>query len=295
MQHYFAVIEAGGTNFNCAIIDADRKILAETRIDTTTPEETLGLVINFFKTQKQDGYDFDVLGLACFGPIDLRSTSTTYGFITATPKPHWSNVAILPQLEKALQCRVYFDTDVNAAALAEYCWGAAQNTEVSVYVTVGTGLGGGVIINGKPLHGLIHPEIGHILLSPPDGIEGVCPFHGNCAEGLASGKAMSQIWQQPAETLNDEHRAWDVEAQMLGLFCHSLLLSFSPQKIILGGGVMYKPGLIEKVIECTKQSLGGYLTLPTDVTLGDIICRPGLGQYSGLLGALALAINGAKS
>lgn len=288
MSKYIAAIEAGGTKFNCAILDAERCIISETRIDTTEPQQTMASVIEFFKSQKQQGYHFDQLGLACFGPIDLHKSSPTYGYITATPKPHWSNVAILPNLEQALACKVSFDTDVNAAALAEYYWGAAQDTEVCVYVTVGTGLGGGVVIQGKPLHGLIHPEIGHILLAPPDGIQGICPFHGNCAEGLASGKAMSEIWQQPAETLEDDHPAWDIQAKILAQFCHSLLVSFSPQKIVLGGGVMNKPGLIEKVVSNTEISLANYLSLPAGVTISDIITRPGLDQHSGLMGAFAL-------
>ena len=288
MQECFAVIEAGGTKFNCAIVNAKRDILAEARVPTTTPVETLAEVVRFFNQQKVAGFNFSKLGLACFGPIDLHQGSATYGSITDTPKPQWSNFAILPLLEEALHCKVFFDTDVNAAALAEYTWGAAQGTDVCVYVTVGTGLGGGVVINGKPLHGLIHPEIGHVLITPPAGIQGICPYHGNCAEGLASGKAMSEIWQQAAETLPDDHQAWDVQAQILGAFCHNLMVSFSPQKIIMGGGVMNKPGLMAKVLHYAEQSLAGYLALPPTVSLKDIICLPGLGQHSGLFGALAL-------
>lgn len=290
MSDYFAVIEAGGTKFNCAIVNAEREILAEQRVATTTPDTTLGAVVTFFKQQKAAGFNFDRLGLACFGPLDLHSDSPSYGSITATPKPHWSNTAIVSELQQALNCRVEFDTDVNAAALAEQRWGAAQGAKVCIYVTVGTGVGGGVVIQGKPLHGLIHPEIGHMLIVPPKGIKGVCPFHGNCVEGLASGTAMEKIWQQAAETLSDDHQAWDIQAQVLGLMCHNLLVSFSPQKIILGGGVMNKPGLLEKVIHYTERSLADYLALPQNKTLADIICLPGLGQRSGLFGALALLL-----
>jgi fructokinase len=291
MSDYFAVIEAGGTKFNCAIVNAEREILAEQRVATTTPDATLVEVVRFFKTQKEAGFNFCRLGLGCFGPLDLHSDSPSYGSITATPKPHWSNIAIVPLLEQALNCRVEFDTDVNAAALAEQRWGAAQGVEVSIYVTVGTGIGGGVVINGKPLHGLIHPEIGHMLIPAPEGIEGVCPFHGNCVEGLASGTAMGKIWQQPAETLADDHQAWDIQAQVLGGMCHNLLLSFSPQKIILGGGVMNMSGLLEKVIHYTEKSLAAYLQMPMDKNLADIICLPGLDQRSGLFGALALLLS----
>lgn len=289
MNKHFAVIEAGGTKFNCAIVDAERNILVSQRVATSNPDQTLGEVIDFFR-QQQQSYNFDYLGLACFGPLDLHPDSATYGYITATPKPHWSNTAIAPLLEHALNCQVVFDTDVNAAALAEYKWGAAQGADVCIYITVGTGVGGGVVIHGKPLHGLIHPEIGHMLIPQLDGIKGVCPFHGNCVEGVASGKAMGEIWQQPAETLVDDHQAWDIQTQVLGLMCHNLMLSFSPQKIVMGGGVMSKPGLLTKVIQNTEQSLAGYLSFQHGKSLQDVICLPGLGEHSGLLGALALVL-----
>ena len=163
-----------------------------------------------------------------------------------------------------------------------------------LYITVGTGVGVGVVINGKPLHGLLHPELGHTLIPVPEGIKGICPYHGSCVEGLASGKAMGEIWGQRAETLPDDHRAWDVQALVLGRFCHNLLVAFSPQKIILGGGVMNKPGLIEKVVEQCELSMAGYLSLPKHITMGDMISLPGLGQKSGLLGGLALCL-GASS
>lgn len=285
---YYAVIEAGGTKFNCAIVDSGRNIYAEQRIATTTPKETLSLVSAFFLAQRSSGYDFESLGLACFGPLDLHTDSPSYGYITATPKENWSNTAIADLLEHSLNCRVVIDTDVNAAALAEYRWGAAQHAKVCIYVTVGTGVGGGVVIDGKPLHGLIHPEIGHMLVPPPAGIQGVCPFHGNCVEGLASGTAMSKIWQQPAESLAADHPAWDTQAKVLAALCHNLLVTFSADKIVLGGGVMNKLGLVEKVIEYTSESLQGYLTMPPQMSLSDVICGPGLEQRSGLFGALAL-------
>jgi fructokinase len=285
---YYAVIEAGGTKFNCAIVDSDRNIYAEQRIATTTPKQTLSLVCAFFLAQRSAGYEFESLGLACFGPLDLHTDSPTYGYITATPKEHWSNTAIADLLEHSLNCRVVIDTDVNAAALAEYRWGAAQHAKVCIYITVGTGVGGGVVIDGKPLHGLIHPEIGHMLVPPPEGIKGICPFHGNCVEGFASGTAMSKIWQQPAESLGDDHPAWDTQAKVLAALCHNLLMTFSTDRIVLGGGVMNKPGLVEKVVEYTSESLQGYLTMQPQMSLSDVICRPGLEQRSGLFGALAL-------
>lgn len=290
-NQYYAVIEAGGTKFNCAIVDANRTIYAQTRINTTTPDETIAQTIDFFKQQMLAGYVFKQLGLACFGPLDLAKKSKTYGCITATPKLHWSNTPIVNMLEQALKCKVYLDTDVNAAALAEYRWGAAQGTSVSIYITVGTGVGGGVVINGFPVHGLVHPEIGHMLVPPPEGIQGVCPFHGNCVEGLASGAAMGRIWKKAAETLPDEHRAWDIQAQVLARLCHNLIIGYSAEKIVLGGGVMAKPNLLDKVIAYTQTSLADYVTFPQGSSLHSIICLPSLGQHSGLFGALALILN----
>ncbi|WP_340680463.1 ROK family protein [Paraglaciecola sp.] len=290
-NQYYAVIEAGGTKFNCAIVDANRTIYAQTRINTSTPDETIAQTIDFFKQQMLAGYVFKQLGLACFGPLDLAKKSKTYGCITATPKLHWSNTPIVTMLEQALKCKVYLDTDVNAAALAEYRWGAAQGTSVSIYITVGTGVGGGVVINGFPVHGLVHPEIGHMLVPPPEGIQGVCPFHGNCVEGLASGAAMGRIWKKAAETLPDEHRAWDIQAQVLARLCHNLIIGYSAEKIVLGGGVMAKPNLLDKVIAYTQTSLADYVTFPQGSSLHSIICLPSLGQHSGLFGALALILN----
>ena len=245
----------------------------------------------FFTKQKAAGCHFEHLGLACFGPLDLNPNSSSFGTITSTPKPHWSNVDIKAQLEKALSCVVAIDTDVNAAALAEFKWGASQNTNVSIYVTVGTGVGGGVVINGQTLKGLVHPELGHMLISGVPEIRGVCPFHGNCVEGLASGKAMAEIWQQPGQDLGDAHPAWDIEAKVLGNFCHNLMVSFSPQSIVIGGGVLAKAGLLEKTIEYAEQSLKNYIVFPYKQGLQQIITKPGLGERSGLLGALALVFD----
>ena len=292
MRTYYALIEAGGTKFNCAIADENRNLLEQGRFDTTTPAETITAVINFFAQQKAQGYHFEKLGLACFGPLDLNPQSPSFGNITSTPKPNWSNIDIKQQLEKALNCSVAIDTDVNAAALAEYKWGASQNTDVNVYVTVGTGVGGGVVINGKTLKGLVHPELGHMLISGVPEIEGVCPFHGNCVEGLAAGKSLADIWQQPAQNLPDDHQAWDIQAKVLGKFCHNLMVSFSPQSIVFGGGVMAKNGLLAKTIEYAEQSLQGYVVFPDGHTgLQQIITLPGLDTQSGILGALALLLD----
>lgn len=291
MQEFYALIEAGGTKFNCAIADNQRNILVEKRFDTTTPADTIGAVIAFFRQQQQNGYQFSKLGLACFGPLDLNPASLSFGSITSTPKPNWSNIDIKQQLEQGLNCAVFIDTDVNAAALAEYKWGASQNTSVNIYVTVGTGVGGGVVINGQTLKGLVHPELGHMLISGLPEIKGVCPFHGNCVEGLAAGKSMETIWQQSADSMKADHPAWDIEAKVLGNFCHNLMVSFSPQSIVLGGGVMSKKGLLEKTIEYAEQSLKNYIVFPYNQGLKQIITAPGLGSRSGVFGALALIID----
>lgn len=288
----YAVIEAGGTKFNCAILDGQRNVLASSRVATTTPEETLSHTLAFFKEQQSAGYHFLGLGVASFGPLDLNPHSPTYGYITATPKPHWSHTPLLPLLSAALQCPVAIDTDVNAAALAEYRWGAGQGKAVVVYVTVGTGVGGGVVIHGRPLHGLVHPEIGHMLVNTNVLERGACPFHTHCVEGFASGAAMRQLWGAPAETFGDDHPAWEVMVEALGQMSHNLLLTLSCERIIFGGGVMQRPGLLERIADYTETSLQGYLS-PTGVSqLRDVFTLPGLGNDAGLMGAFALLHQG---
>ncbi|MBU2980155.1 ROK family protein [Alteromonas sp. C1M14] len=287
-DEYYAVIEAGGTKFNCAIVNKAKEVVEQVRVPTALPEKTLNACVDFFKAQREAGYDFKQMGIGSFGPLDLNPQSDTYGFITKTPKPNWSYVSIAPFFADALNCDVVIDTDVNAAALAESRWGAAQGTDVCVYITVGTGVGGGVVIHGKPLHGLVHPEIGHFKVIPPDGIQGVCPFHGNCVEGLASGTSLGKIWGQPSDTLADDHPAWDKLTDVLAQLCHNLLVGLSAQRIIFGGGVMQKQGIVERIIDKTQISLNDYIVLPPKVAFSDIICLPGLGTQSGVLGALAL-------
>lgn len=284
----YAVIEAGGTKFNCAIVDGQRHILAEQRIATTTPNETLAQCVNFFRAQREQGLRFSRMGIASFGPLDLQSGSKRFGFITQTPKPGWSDTPLASHFEHALGVDVAIDTDVNAAALAEYRWGAAQRTQVSVYVTVGTGVGGGLVVNGKPVHGAVHPEMGHMLVTPPEGQTGTCPFHTNCVEGLVSGTALAKIWGQPSDTFGTDHPAWDGLADVLAQFCHNLLVTLSAEKIVFGGGVMQTKGLIERIRKRTGDYLNGYVVFPDGVSLDSILVLPGLDVRSGLFGALAL-------
>ncbi|MGQ8364475.1 ROK family protein [Glaciecola sp. 1036] len=289
MTKYFGAVEAGGTKFKCAVINEQREIIAQTRIPTTSPEATLREVGDFFKLHKKSIGEYEALGIASFGPLDLQPRSSTYGYITKTPKPGWSGTNIILPLENILECPVILDTDVNGAALAEYHWGAGKKENIVIYITVGTGVGGGVVINGQPLHGLIHPEIGHILLPGHPDITCTCPFHSNCAEGLVSGTAIRKIWGQSAEDIEEKHEAWDIITLVLSQLCHNLLVTFSPQKIIMGGGVLASNRLINTIVEKTERSLGGYLSRPISASLSKIIVPTGLTEDSGLLGAFALA------
>jgi fructokinase len=288
MKHY-AVVEAGGTKFRCAVMNDKKQIIEQCRIATREPKDTLADVLRFFKQQKVKVGEYNALGIASFGPLDINKASSTFGFITKTPKSGWSDVSLASPLAQSLACPVALDTDVNGAAIAEYYWGAGQGSSVVIYITVGTGIGGGVVIDGKPLHGLIHPEIGHMLVPGHASISGTCPFHSNCAEGLASGAAMNKIWGQPAETLAPEHQAWDIEAHVLSQLCHNLLVSYSPQKIIFGGGLLANKHLISSIISKTEHSIANYLCMPESISLSDVILPTGLGQDSGILGAFALA------
>ncbi|MFC4700566.1 ROK family protein [Glaciecola siphonariae] len=284
----YAAIEAGGTKFICALFDANKNVLAKTRIATTTFEETIGQVIDFYQDLKSQGHDFDQLGLASFGPLDLNPNSPTFGNVTKTPKPYWTDAPLGSRLSETLDVKVSIDTDVNAAALAEYRWGAGQGFDVVVYITVGTGFGGGLVVGGRTVKGLVHPEMGHMRIKVPEGVQGQCPFHGDCVEGLASGTSMQKIWNQSTQDMPQDHPAWETEANVLGQVCHNLLMTLSAQKIILGGGVMQQSFLLPKIIEQTEKNLGDYICFPQDLALSDIITAPGLSTDSGLLGALAL-------
>ena len=216
----FGGIEGGGTKFICAVGTSPDDIRREERFPTTTPNETLDKAIRFFKQAEADFGRLSALGIACFGPLDPEPASPTFGFILPTTKPSWSNVNVVGAMKSAFEIPIAFDTDVNGAALGEWTWGAAQGLDTFIYLTIGTGVGGGGIVNGKLLHGLLHPEMGHILLPHDlqrDPFEGVCPFHKDCFEGLASGPAIEKRWGQKAETLPPEHPAWELEAHYIAL------------------------------------------------------------------------------
>jgi len=289
---FYGGIEAGGTKFVCTVGSGPQDIRAETRIPTTHPDETIQRTIEFFREQKKR-YSISGIGIGSFGPVDINLTSPTYGYITSTPKPGWANTDIRGRIQAALDAPVAFDTDVNAAALGEYTWGAAQGIDNFVYITIGTGIGSGQMSNGKLMHGLIHPEGGHILIPHDwqlDPFPGSCPYHGDCFEGLASGPSIERRWGVRGETLPDNHPAWDLEARYIALAVCNLVLILSPERVILGGGVGHKTVLIVKAREYVRQFLNEYVSAPQVISgLDDYIVLPGLGTRSGMLGAMALA------
>jgi fructokinase len=289
MADLYGGIEAGGTKFNCIVANGDREILAETRFPTTTPAETIGQVIDFFRQ-----YPTIVsIGIACFGPLDLDPTSPKYGFITSTPKLIWIDTDITGWIKRELNLPVGIDTDVNAAALAEGKWGICQGLDSFVYFTIGTGIGGGAVVNGKPLHGLIHPEMGHIVLPHDrqlDPFPGSCPYHVDCFEALATGPSIQKRWGQSAENLPVDHPAWDLESTYIALAMQSIICTLSPQRIVLGGGVMQQPHLFPLIRKKTQSNLNRYVQAPQILeNIDQYIVPPGLGTHSGMMGALALA------
>ncbi|MFZ5609222.1 MAG: ROK family protein [Pseudomonadota bacterium] len=288
MARRLGAIEAGGTKVSLAVGGGPHDIEARLRLATTTPDETLGQAFDFLRSAGP----LDGVGIASFGPLDLKPGSATYGHITATPKPGWAGVDLAGRLAKALGVTVAIDTDVNGAAWGERRWGAGAGLDDFVYVTIGTGIGGGVVAGGKLVHGLIHPEIGHVLVPRHEkdgGFAGICPFHGACLEGLASGPALAARWSLPAEALPENHPAWEMEAHYLAVLCLNLSFTLSPQRIILGGGVMARPALLSLVRRKFAAMAEGYV--PILALAGGVegyIVAPMLGQEAGLAGAFAL-------
>ena len=276
-------IEAGGTKFVCAVSDNELNIIEEVSIPTTEPTETFNKVFEFF-----DRYELKALGIGSFGPIDTNKESETYGYITATPKRFWTDTSFQKVFEERYNIPVGWNTDVNAAALGEVELGAAKDKDSCVYITVGTGIGGGAYINGEPLTGLSHPEMGHFYPNrhEADDYEGVCSFHGNCLEGLASGPAIEGRAGIKAEELAENHLAWDIEAHYLAQAAIAYTTILSPSCIIFGGGVMKQEHLIEKIREKFEKLLNGYLKLPP---VEEYLILPGLGDRSGITGSLLLA------
>ena len=293
MPPLYAGIEAGGTKFVCVVGAGPDDVRVQARIPTTTPEATLREALDFFREQRAQQGPLTAVGVASFGPVDLDPSSPTYGFITSTPKPGWARTDVVGPVRQALGVPVRFDTDVNAAALAEGRWGAAQGLDGFIYLTVGTGIGGGGLVNGKRMHGLIHPEMGHVRI-PHDHVAdpfvGSCPFHGDCLEGLASGPAMQARWGRPAESLPDDHPAWALEARYLALALNNFVCTLSPRRIILGGGVMERLTLFPLIHRELQALLNGYVQAPqVSSHLDRYVVPPAFGARAGIMGALALA------
>lgn len=286
-------IEAGGTKFVCAVGTDPDNLRAEIRIPTTTPAETISQVIDFFRQQIQQEEELAAIGIGAFGPVDVRANSPKFGWFLNTPKPGWQQVDFAGVLKRELSVPIGFDTDVNAAALGEYQWGNAAGLETFIYLTVGTGIGGGGVVGGQPIHGLLHPEMGHILIPhdlSADPFVGACPFHQDCLEGLASGFAMEKRWQQKAASLPADHPAWALEAHYLATGLINLILTLSPERIILGGGVMEQPQLFPLIRSQVRDRLSSYLEVPKIMTdIESYIVSPKLGNKAGIMGAFALA------
>jgi fructokinase len=291
-NHLFGGIEAGGTKFVCIVASGPDRIVEQARIPTTTPEETLGKTVEFFRPFVA-ARQIDSIGIACFGPVDLDSASPTYGFITATPKPHWSNTDVRGLVQRALNVHTAITTDVNGAALGEFQWGASQGCDPSLYLTIGTGIGGGYLVDGKPLTGLLALEMGHIRIPHDfarDPFPGNCPFHGDCFEGLANGPAIQKRFGARGETIQANDPFWDVEAGYIAAALANYILTLSPKKIVLGGGVMQREYLFPKIRQDVQRLLNGYVVHPSILTdIDNYIVPPALGSRSGSLGAVALA------
>ena len=281
-----AAVEAGGTKFICGLGTEDGKIIDRINIPTTTPEETMKQVIKYFKDK-----EFDVMGVGSFGPIDPVKESATYGYITKTPKPYWSDYNIIGELKKHFDVPMEFDTDVNGAALAEAWWGSGNGLKNVMYITVGTGIGAGAVVDGKMLQGLTHPEMGHIFLKrhKDDNYEGKCPFHKDCLEGLASGPAIEERWGKKGVALADDEKVWEMEAYYLAQGLINYILILSPQKIIMGGGVMKQQQLFPLIRKNVQKFLNGYVHKKEILEdIDDYIVYPGLGDEAGFIGSIAL-------
>jgi fructokinase len=281
-------IETGGTKCSCAVGTGPDDLPATETFPTTTPEETIGRSIAFFERAGP----VDAIGIGSFGPLDPRPESPTWGHITTTPKPGWAHTDVGQEIRRRLDVPVAFDTDVNAAALGEHRWGAAQDVDTFCYITVGTGIGGGVMAGGELVHGLLHPEFGHLRIPhdvEADPFPGSCPFHGDCWEGLASGTALEARWGAPAAEIRDP-AAWALEARYLALGLIAVISVLSPQRIIIGGGVSYGPDLLPLVQQEVVELMNGYLDASAfGKDVAAYITHPALGSRAGVLGAIALA------
>lgn len=284
----YALVEAGGTKFNLGIARSKDEMVDVIRIPTTTPGETIGAMLDWFAAQSAQHGAFSAIGVASFGPLRLDPAAPDWGFITNTPKPGWADTDLVGPLARAFGCPIAIDTDVNGAALAEYNWGAGAGLRSVIYLTIGTGIGGGAVVNGEILRGCSHPEMGHMFVAPhplDTAFDGVCPVHGTCLEGLASGPAIIARWGTSLSQLPGDHAGKAIIAHYLAQAVCNLQSIFEPDRIIMGGGVMDTDGLLAMVRNEAAKLGGGYFVTQA----AEIIQPPGLASQAGLLGALALA------
>jgi len=290
----FAGIEAGGTKMRCAIGDGEGNIIDEIRFETATPSINIPQIIQYFQ-QKRVSHPFESMGIATFGPLCLDESKPEYGHVIKSPKLEWVDFDFLGSVQSAIDVPTGFDTDVNGAVLAESLWGHGVGLDNVIYLTIGTGIGGGAMIGGKLCHGAMHPEMGHIYIphnTEADPFEGVCPYHNDCFEGLASGPAMKARWQvDSALDLPPDHEAWALEAQYLAYALTNYILTLSPLRIIMGGGVMKQAHLFSKIRKNVQTLLNGFVHHDSVMhNIDTMIVPPKLGQEAGLCGAFALAI-----
>jgi fructokinase len=285
-------IEAGGTKFNCVLGSSPQTILARATFPTTTPAETIGRAVAFFSNATEKYAPIAALGIASFGPVDLAPTSRTFGYITTTPKAHWSQTNLLGEMQAALGVPVSLDTDVNGSALGEGVCGAAMGLDNYIYVTIGTGVGAGIYANGRPMNGANHPEVGHMIIpkaAEDSTFAGNCPFHGDCLEGLVSGPALKARWGCNAELLGKDHVAWRLQAHYLAVMCVNLTLCYSPEKIILGGGVMTQAQLFPMIRREFACLMNDYTKGSATDHLNNFIVPPALDDSAGVIGSLIMA------
>lgn len=284
----YGALEAGGTKMVCAIGTEDGKIIEQTSIPTVSPEETIPKIIEWFRDK-----EISALGIAAFGPIDLNRNSETYGSFTTTPKLKWANYNIVKAMKDALSVPVGFDTDVNGSLLGEITYGQAKGLTDAVYITIGTGIGGGVMSNGKLVHGMLHPELGHMKMVafPGDSYKGHCPYHGTCLEGMAAGPAIEERWGKKGIELKDEEKVWEMEAYYIAQALTNIILVMSPQMIILGGGVMHQTQLFPLIRKKTKEMLNDYIKTPEIADIDRYIVPASLNDDQGIMGCIKLAMD----
>lgn len=279
-------LEAGGTKMVCAIGNENGEILEQQSFPTLTPQETIPELVKYFEDK-----NIEALGIGCFGPIDLDRDSDTYGYITTTPKLAWQNYDMVGAFRK-LGVPIGFDTDVNGSVLGEYTWGIGRGLRSCIYITIGTGIGVGVISDQKLLHGMLHPEAGHVLLTrhPKDTYKGKCPFHANCFEGLCAGPAVEERWGRKGYELADQAEVWEMEAYYIGQALVDFTMMISPQKIILGGGLMHQTQLLPLIRKEFAKQMNGYLKTKEMEDLDQYIVVQSLDDKQGIMGALRLAV-----